>query len=104
VRGAVTQSIQEKRRAFWRITMQARIDAIISAPDERKPISIRKRSADCEETGPLNKAERPTWQFERRREHYHTKMATPDAKAIYKQRAPVAEFSHARMKGKLQWC
>ncbi len=35
---------------------------------------------------------------------YHAKMATEQAKAIYKQRAPVAEFPHAWMKSKLNWC
>ncbi len=35
---------------------------------------------------------------------YHAKMATADAKAIYKHRAPVAEFPHAWMKDKLNWC
>jgi transposase len=34
---------------------------------------------------------------------YHAKMNTAEAKAIYKQRAPVAEFPHAWMKDKLQW-
>ena len=35
---------------------------------------------------------------------YHAKMATAAAKAIYKNRAPVAEFPHAWMKDKLNWC
>jgi transposase len=34
---------------------------------------------------------------------YHEKMATEEAKAIYKQRAPVAEFPHAWLKDKLNW-
>ena len=34
---------------------------------------------------------------------YHAKMSTEEAKAIYKQRAPVAEFPHAWMKTKLNW-
>jgi transposase len=34
---------------------------------------------------------------------YHRKMATEAAKAIYKQRAPVAEFPHAWLKDKLKW-
>jgi hypothetical protein len=34
---------------------------------------------------------------------YHAKMATAKAKAIYKQRAPVAEFPHAWLKDKLKW-
>ena len=32
---------------------------------------------------------------------FHAKMATPEAKAIYKQRSPVAEFPHAWLKNKL---
>ncbi|MDQ2777683.1 MAG: IS1182 family transposase [Acidobacteriota bacterium] len=36
-------------------------------------------------------------------ETYHAKMATEKGKAIYKQRAPVAEFPHAWMKDKLKW-
>jgi len=32
---------------------------------------------------------------------YHAKMATDEAKAIYKQRSPVAEFPHAWLKSKL---
>ena len=36
-------------------------------------------------------------------ECYHEKMATADAKAIYKQRAPVAEFPNAWLKDKLRW-
>ncbi len=36
-------------------------------------------------------------------ERYHRKMETADAKAIYKQRAPVAEFPHAWLKDKLKW-
>lgn len=36
-------------------------------------------------------------------ERYHQKMATEKAKAIYKQRAPVAEFPHAWLKDKLKW-
>ena len=35
---------------------------------------------------------------------YHAKMATAAAKAIYKNRAPVAEFPHAWMKDQLNWC
>ncbi len=34
---------------------------------------------------------------------YHAKMATDAAKAIYKQRAPIAEFPHAWLKDKLTW-
>jgi transposase len=34
---------------------------------------------------------------------YHAKMETARAKAIYKQRAPVAEFPHAWLKEKLKW-
>ena len=34
---------------------------------------------------------------------YHAKMETPGAKAIYKQRAPVAEFPNAWLKDKLKW-
>jgi len=36
-------------------------------------------------------------------ERYHAKMETAAAKAIYKQRAPVAEFPHAWLKDKLKW-
>ncbi len=36
-------------------------------------------------------------------ERYHGRMATEEAKAIYKQRAPVAEFPHAWLKDKLKW-
>jgi hypothetical protein len=32
---------------------------------------------------------------------FHAKMATTEAKAIYKQRSPVAEFPHAWLKNKL---
>lgn len=35
--------------------------------------------------------------------HYHAKMETASAKAIYKQRAPVAEFPNAWLKDKLKW-
>jgi hypothetical protein len=35
--------------------------------------------------------------------HYHEKMATPEAKAIYRMRAPTAEFPHAWLKDKLKW-
>jgi transposase len=34
---------------------------------------------------------------------YHAKMATDAAKAIYKKRAPVAEFPNAWLKDKLKW-
>jgi transposase len=34
---------------------------------------------------------------------FHAKMKTNTAKAIYKQRAPVAEFPHAWLKDKLKW-
>ena len=34
---------------------------------------------------------------------YHAKMATPEGKATYKLRAPVAEFPHAWLKDKLKW-
>lgn len=34
---------------------------------------------------------------------YHAKMKTDTAKAIYKQRAPVAEFPNAWLKDKLRW-
>jgi hypothetical protein len=34
---------------------------------------------------------------------YHAKMETASAKAIYKQRAPVAEFPNAWLKDKLRW-
>jgi transposase len=34
---------------------------------------------------------------------YHQKMATADAKAIYRMRAPVAEFPNAWLKDKLKW-
>lgn len=34
---------------------------------------------------------------------YHAKMQTARAKAIYKERAPVAEFPHAWLKDKLKW-
>ena len=34
---------------------------------------------------------------------YHAKMETADAKAIYKQRAPVADFPNAWLKDKLRW-
>jgi len=30
-------------------------------------------------------------------------MATPEAKAIYRMRAPTAEFPHAWLKDKLKW-
>lgn len=33
----------------------------------------------------------------------HAKMASENGKAIYKQRAPVAEFPHAWLKDKLKW-
>lgn len=36
-------------------------------------------------------------------ERYQAKMETLTAKAIYKQRAPVAEFPHAWLKAKLKW-
>jgi len=36
-------------------------------------------------------------------ERYHKKMAADEAKAIYKQRAPVAEFPHAWLKDKLKF-
>ena len=36
-------------------------------------------------------------------ERYHAKMATEVGKAIYKERAPVAEFPHAWLKDKLNW-
>ncbi len=36
-------------------------------------------------------------------QQYHAKMQTPEAKQIYKQRAPVAEFPHAWLKDKLKW-
>ncbi|MGC1177343.1 MAG: transposase, partial [Candidatus Saccharimonadales bacterium] len=36
-------------------------------------------------------------------ERYHAKMKTVRAKAIYKERAPVAEFPHAWLKDKLKW-
>jgi transposase len=36
-------------------------------------------------------------------ERYHAKMATEAAKAIYKNRAPVAEFPNAWLKDKLKW-
>ena len=36
-------------------------------------------------------------------ERYRAKMETAEARAIYKQRAPVAEFPHAWMKDKLKW-
>ena len=36
-------------------------------------------------------------------QRYHEKMATEAAKAIYKQRAPVAEFPNAWLKDKLKW-
>lgn len=35
--------------------------------------------------------------------NYHQKMATPEAKAIYRARAPIAEFPHAWLKDKLKW-
>ena len=34
---------------------------------------------------------------------YHAKMETAEGKAIYKQRAPVAEFPHAWLKDKLKF-
>lgn len=34
---------------------------------------------------------------------YHAKMKSEEAKALYKQRAPVAEFPHAWLKDKLKW-
>jgi hypothetical protein len=34
---------------------------------------------------------------------YHAKMETAEAKVIYKQRAPVAEFPNAWLKTKLKW-
>jgi transposase len=36
-------------------------------------------------------------------ERYHAKMQSAEAKRIYKQRAPVAEFPHAWLKDKLKW-
>lgn len=36
-------------------------------------------------------------------DRYHAKMETDQGKAIYKLRAPVAEFPHAWMKDKLKW-
>jgi transposase len=36
-------------------------------------------------------------------QEYHAKMATDAGKAIYKQRAPVAEFPNAWLKDKLKW-
>ncbi len=36
-------------------------------------------------------------------ERYHERMATDAGKAIYKQRAPVAEFPNAWLKDKLKW-
>ena len=36
-------------------------------------------------------------------ERYRAKMETAEARAIYKQRAPVAEFPHAWLKDKLKW-
>jgi transposase len=36
-------------------------------------------------------------------QRYHAKMQKPDAKQIYRQRAPVAEFPHAWLKDKLKW-
>jgi transposase len=36
-------------------------------------------------------------------QRYHAKMETPQAKQIYKQRAPIAEFPHAWLKDKLKW-
>jgi transposase len=36
-------------------------------------------------------------------DRYHAKMQTEAGKAIYKQRAPVAEFPHAWLKDKLNW-
>ena len=36
-------------------------------------------------------------------QRYHAKMETEEAKAIYKQRAPVAEFPNAWLKTKLKW-
>jgi transposase len=36
-------------------------------------------------------------------DRYHARMETAKAKAIYKQRAPVAEFPHAWLKDKLKW-
>ncbi len=36
-------------------------------------------------------------------EAYHAKMASESGKAIYKQRAPIAEFPHAWLKDKLKW-
>ena len=35
--------------------------------------------------------------------NYHEKMATSEAKAIYRLRAPTAEFPHAWLKDKLKW-
>lgn len=35
--------------------------------------------------------------------NYHQKMATPEAKAIYRMRAPTAEFPNAWLKDKLKW-
>lgn len=35
--------------------------------------------------------------------NYHAKMATPEAKAIYRMRAPAAEFPNAWLKDKLKW-
>jgi transposase len=36
-------------------------------------------------------------------ERYHAKMRRAEAKRIYRQRAPVAEFPHAWLKDKLKW-
>ncbi len=36
-------------------------------------------------------------------ERYHAKMQSAEAKRIYQQRAPVAEFPHAWLKDKLKW-
>lgn len=35
--------------------------------------------------------------------NYHAKMATAEAKTIYRMRAPTAEFPHAWLKDKLKW-
>ena len=36
-------------------------------------------------------------------ERFHRKMATPAGKAVYKTRAPIAEFPHAWLKSKFNW-
>ena len=35
--------------------------------------------------------------------NYHEKMTTPEAKTIYRMRAPTAEFPNAWLKDKLKW-